>query len=82
MKSANRDLLVLSRKASLDPSELQHEVELLHQILFYAETLNNFCVVTELIDVNRYRVINKPGRIEKIIRENKLKPFQFISNKN
>ena len=34
MKSSNRDLLVLSKKVSLDPIELEHEVELLHELLF------------------------------------------------
>lgn len=82
MKSANRDLLVLSKKASLNPTELQHEVDQLHQILFFAETLQKFCVATELIDINRYKIVTKPKRIEKIIRQQSLKPFQFISNKN
>ena len=82
MKSANRDLLVLSKKASLNPSELQHEVDQLHQILFIAETLQNFCVATELIDVNRYKIVTKPRKIERVIRQQHLKPFQFICNKN
>lgn len=82
MKSTNRDLLVLSKKSILDPVQLEHEVEQLHEILFHAETLKNFCLVSELIDVNRYKIISKPLKLERFMRENKLKPFQFLSNKN
>jgi hypothetical protein len=82
MKRINRDLLVLSRNASPDPKELEHEVEQLHQLLFHVESLHNFCRVNEIVDVNQYKIITKPNKIERIIREYKLKPFQFVSNKN
>lgn len=79
---ANRDLLLLSKKASPDPKELEFEVEQLHELLFTVESLSNFCIANEIIDLNRYRIIQKGSRIEKIIKEKSLKPFQFISNKN
>lgn len=82
MKSSSRDLLVLSKKVSMDPRELEHEVELLHELLFHVESLSNFCLATEIIDVNRYKIIYKAHRIEQIIRERSLKPFQFLFNKN
>ncbi len=82
MKSANRDLLVLSKKESLDPSQLEQEVEQLHEILFHVETLRHLCNVSEIIDVNRFKIISKPIKVERFLREHKLKPFQFISNKN
>jgi len=82
MKASNRDLLVLSKKVSLDPTALEHEVELLHELLYQVETLSTFCLVTEVIDINRYKIVSKPHIIEQIIRENSLKPFQFFFNKN
>lgn len=82
MKPFNRDLLVVSKKVSMDPLELEHEVELLHEILFYVESLPNFCICTEVVDVNRYKIIQKPHLIEQMIREKSLKPFQFFFNKN
>ena len=82
MKSSKRDLLVLSKKVSLDPRELEHEVELLHELLFHVEALSNFCQATEIIDVNRYKIISKSHIIEQIIREKSIKPFQFLFNKN
>jgi hypothetical protein len=79
---ANRDLLLLSKKASPDPKELEHEVELLHELLFNVESLPNFCLANEIIDLNSYKIIQKASRIEKIIKEKSLKPFQFVNNKN
>jgi hypothetical protein len=82
MKPASRDLLVLSRNVTIDKIEMEREVEKLNKILLEAESLSNFCVVNEIIDVNRYRIIDNPIKIERMIRQNKIKPFIFISNKN
>lgn len=82
MKSSNRDLLVLSRNVSINKVEMEREVETLHKLLMEAESLQNFCLVNEIIDVNRYRIIDNPVKIERMIRQIKIKPFIFISNKN
>ncbi len=79
---ANRDLLLLSKKTSPDPKELEHEVEQLHELLFVVESISNFCIANEIIDLNQYKIIQKANRIERIIKKNSLKPFQFILNKN
>ncbi len=78
----NRDLLLLSKNVSLDPKELEHEVEQLHELLFSVESLPNFCLANEIIDLNRYKIIQKASSIEKIIKGKSLKPFLFINNKN
>jgi len=82
MKASNRDLLVLAKKFSVTQQEMELEVEKLHQLLFEAESVENFCQVSEIIDINRYRIIQNPVKIERLIRQNKLKAFQFINNKN
>ena len=82
MKAFNRDLLVLSKKFSVTQQEMEMEVEKLHQLLFEAESVENFCLVSEIIDINRYRIIQNPVKIERLVRQNKLKAFQFINNKN
>jgi len=82
MKSSKRDLLVLSRKASTDKRGLELEIEMLHNLLFKAESLENFCVASEIIDINRYRIICEPVKMQRIISKNRMKPFQFINNKN
>jgi len=79
---ANRDLLLLSKKTSPDPKELEHEVEQLHELLFSVESFPNFCIANEILDLNKYKIIQKANRIERIIKKNSLKPFQFILNKN
>lgn len=82
MKPASRDLLVLSKKATIDKREMEREIEKLNQLLFHAEAMEKLCQVNEIVDINLYRIISKPKKIEKIINAVKLKPFQFIHNKN
>ena len=82
MKSSNRDLLVLTKDVSVDQAEMEREVEKLHKILVTAESMHNFCAVTEIIDVNKYKITDNPIKVERMIRQNKFKPFVFISNKN
>lgn len=82
MKSSNRDLLVLSKNISRNERELQLEVEKLNQILFHVEAIQNLCVANEIIDINIYKILRKPKKIEKVISNNRLKPFQFIHTKN
>ncbi|MCW3079286.1 hypothetical protein [Segetibacter sp.] len=82
MRSSKRDLLVLTKKVSVDEKELQLEVEKLHNLLFHVESVDNFCIANEIIDLNSYRIIGDPIRIKRIITKNKLKSFQFVNNKN
>jgi hypothetical protein len=82
MNPQNRDLLVLTKKVTMNPTELEHEVELLVDLLYHVENINAFSIANEVLDINRYKVIEKPHLVQKIIREKKLKPFVFISNKN
>lgn len=82
MKSAKRDLLVLSKNNSANQREMELEVEKLHDLLFQAESLDNFCIANEIIDLNKYKIIDHPEKIQKIISTNKIKPFLFINNKN
>jgi len=82
MSPQNRDLLVLTKKESMNPGELEHEVELLVDLLYHVENMNAFCNANEIIDVNRYKIIQKCRLVQRIVRERRLRPFVFISNKN
>lgn len=82
MKSQSRDLLVLSKNISTDEREMQIEVEKLNQMLVHVEAIEKLCVANEIIDINNYKIIRKLKKIEKIISNKKLKPFQFIHTKN
>lgn len=82
MKTGNRDLLVLMKDDSISAEAMEREVELLNTLLFGVESLHSFCIANEVIDVNKYKIIQKPHLIQQAIREKSHKPFVFICNKN
>ena len=82
MNPQNRDLLVLTKKVTMNAQQLKEEVELLNQLLFNVEDVNSFCTANEIVDVNMYKIIQKPHLILQAVRERSEKPFVFISNKN
>lgn len=82
MNPRNRDLLVLTKKESMNHEELEHEIQLLNDLFYHLESSNALCIANEVIDVNRYKVINKLYKVKCALKEQTLKPFVFISNKN
>jgi hypothetical protein len=82
MNYGGRDLLVLSGKISLSPRQLEKEVQSLHELLYGVENLRHFCTANEIVNLNTYRIIQKPHLIEKCVRDMETKPFIFVCNKN
>lgn len=82
MNRINRDLLVLFNQELMSPQAMEHEVELLHELLFTVERLDNLVTSHEIIDLNKYKVINKQVVLRKVIRLQELKPFVFLNCKN
>jgi hypothetical protein len=82
MNNPNRDLLVLFNQELMTPQAIEHEVELLHELLYTVEYIENLITAHEVIDLNKYKVINKPYHLRTIIRQRLLKPFVFLSCKN
>ena len=82
MNSGNRDLLVLKKYEVTDAVAMGQEVVFLSKLLFKVENIHTFCIVNEIIDLNRYKIVTKPYLIHKIIRESNIKPFVFVFNKN
>ncbi len=82
MNNPNRDLLVLFNQELMTPQSIEHEVELLHQLLYTIERIENLVVAHEIIDLNKYRIVNKPFKLRKLIRQRELKPFVFLNCKN
>jgi len=80
MKNYDRDLLVLYKADVYNDDLLQHEVECLHKILLQVERNDIFCIAHEL--VTRTRITDKTKAILKAISHLRLKPFQFLINKN
>ena len=81
-RNKRRDLLVLLNEDHRSKEAIDHEVEWLHEVLYHVEELDNFCKAHELIDVNRYRIYDKPNRVKKAVLRQSAKAFEFISNKN
>jgi hypothetical protein len=82
MNKSNRDLLVLFNQELMTPQALEHEVSLLHELLFHVERLDNLVIAHEVIDLNKYKVYEKHSIIKAYIRSKKEKAFVFLNNKN
>ncbi len=81
MDKFNRDLLVLFKEAS-NPQAIEHEVEFLHELLFYVEKIDNVIVPHEVIDLNRYKILSRKKAVTEVMNQQQLKPFVFLHNKN
>ena len=82
MNKFNRDLLVLFKEELMNPQAIEHEVELLHELLYSVERIDNLVVAHEVINLNKYKIISDKNTIRVTLRENELKPFIFLNNKN
>ncbi|MDB5232636.1 MAG: hypothetical protein JWN76_3441 [Chitinophagaceae bacterium] len=75
--SPQRDLLVISRSTFDQLFEQE-----LHALLYQTERIENFCIVTEIIDINRYKILHRPNDIRRVIAQRTTRPFVFVLNKN
>jgi len=82
MKTPDRDLLVLMKDEFVTEQFMAYELEKLNDLLYRYETLENFCVAHEVFDLNNYKILSGSRYIQRIVRQQELKPFQFLCNKN
>jgi hypothetical protein len=82
MNKFNRDLLVLFKEELMNPQAIEHEVEMLHEMLYSVERIDNLIVAHEVINLNKYKIISEKNIIRMTLRQNELKPFIFLNNKN
>jgi len=82
MNKSNRDLLVLFKEDLMSPQSIEHEVELLHELLYGVERLENLVIAHEVINLNKYKIYNDLHTVRDAIRYKELKPFVFLNNKN
>ncbi|HTB52849.1 MAG TPA: hypothetical protein VK718_08750 [Ferruginibacter sp.] len=82
MNKLNRDLMVLFNQDLMTPQAMEHEVELLHELLYNVERVDNLIIAYEVIDLNKYRISNKPQLLRKVFRSKQSKAFVFLNNKN
>lgn len=81
MDKFNRDLLVLFKEKS-NPQSIEHEVELLHELLFYVEKIDRLVKVYEVVNINKYKVSSNQKLVRETLGNKMLKPFVFLNNKN
>lgn len=82
MNNPNRDILVLFKQELMTPQAMEHEVSLLHDLLYHVEKLDNIVTSHELLDLNNYKIISKPSLLKSYLRSGKDKAFVFFNNKN
>ena len=82
MNRSNRDLLVLFKEELMSPQAIEHEVELLHELLYSVEKMDNQVIAHEVINLNKYKVQQDYHIIRETLRKKDLKPFIFLNNKN
>jgi hypothetical protein len=81
-RNQRRDLLVLMNNEYRSSSELDQQVEWLHDMLYHVEQLDNFCHAHELILINSHKIIINAAKIKKAVLRRQEKPFEFLSNLN
>lgn len=82
MNKFNRDLLVLFKEELMNPQAIEHEVEMLHELLYCVEKMDNLIVAHEVINLNKYKVFTDKNSIRETLRQTELKAFVFLNNKN
>ncbi|MEO6637922.1 MAG: hypothetical protein ABIN25_06575 [Ginsengibacter sp.] len=82
MNKFNRDLLVLFKEELMNPKAIEHEVELLHELLYSVEKIDNLIVAHEVINLNKYKIYSDHKVIRETLGQHELKPFIFLNNKN
>jgi len=82
MKTPDRDLLVLMKDEFVTEQFMACELEKLNALLFHYETLETFCEAHEVFDLTNYKILRGTRSIQRIVRQQELKPFQFLCNRN
>lgn len=78
MSRSKRNLLVMVKKSSSNDHALEHELEQLHRILMTTEDFERIAKVYEVIDLNRFKVIRKTGRVKRSLLRKDFKQFEFL----
>ncbi|MBN9350113.1 MAG: hypothetical protein J0H55_05455 [Chitinophagaceae bacterium] len=81
MKRFNRELLVLLKEES-NPGMINHEVEMLHEMLYFTEQPESMVVAHEIINVNKRKISSNRKQLKLILEMKELPPFVFLNNLN
>ena len=81
MNNSNRDLLVLFNHDLMTPKAIEQEVEMLHEMLYAVECMDNIIAAHEIIDINKYKIFTGKS-IRKNFHQKELSSFVFLNCKN
>jgi hypothetical protein len=56
-------LLVLLKDEFRNEQAIENELEKLNEILHYTETIENYCIAYEVIDLNKYKIYSQRNKI-------------------
>ena len=73
---------MLFKEELMSPQAIEHEVEMLHELLYAVEKIENLVIAHEVINLNTYKIQDQHNIIRNTIRRRELKPFVFLNNKN
>jgi hypothetical protein len=82
MNKFNRDLLVLFKEELLNPKAIEHQVELLHELLYSVERVDNLITAHEVINLNKFKIYSEETVLRQTLSLKEMKPFVFLNNKN
>ena len=82
MNKFNRDLLVLFKEELLNPKAIEHQVELLHELLYSVERVDNLIEAHEVINLNKCKIYSEKQVLLDTLGLKEMKPFVFLNNKN
>ena len=82
MQSLRRDLLLMRREMHPDPKLIEREVTSLDQLLSKMESSEMLYHSFELIDLNKFKIIQSRISLSKAMKPGGLKAFQFLVNRN
>ena len=82
MKRANRELLVLLKQELMTPQAMEHQVDLLHELLYKVEGIESLITVHEIININKYKVSNSSFLLRNFFLKKQSAPFVFLNCKN
>ena len=82
MAKISLDVLIVSKMPFLRDSALEKELHQITRLLYNVESSQNYFLATEVIDLNRFRIIRKPNKVREALSKLVSKPFVFICNKN
>lgn len=78
-----RDLLLLFKHDYVNQRSLDLELERLYEMLYDVHSYERSLTEGyEVIDLNRYKILQKPHQILRVMNRGELKPFIFLSSKN